>query len=878
MKTIGVVLCGFLGVVVLGSRAVGAEPQPPAQERGEPKLTIVNVASHCDWSWNHTRAWHEDRYAEMIRAYLGIMRQDPKFVWQLETVNEQLLPFLAKAERNWPELIDELWKGIQDGRIEVINAYSNPRLSEVYPELFVRSLVLGKEYFQRHAPGVKQEVFEVSDLMCGTSQTPQILAQAGYRYFMFTRPVSQQAVFWRRGLDGTRMLNCKDVYGYPELQGKPGATFPGIQPVPVWRYAIGTDDMSPDPAAIAKILAEDPKNRVLSTIRRFFQECEKYSDQLTELSGSLDSCNHYNMAGMHGNANIHTQNNQNEDFLLSLEKAQAVAAMLGRSGYDQPADELWREALSCTGHAIEWSWKEDYAERMAQGRHTREKARRYLEDALCAVGSAIPFATQHGTPLVVFNLHSWPVSGPVQVAIDNGAEGLVLRDSEGKVVPLQWLGEDTERGPQVAFSADHVPALGFKTYYVSRAAEGGLAKTPAKVGSPKIENELYRITAAANGRLEVFDKTRNTVLGAPQVGGLGDVVIYDLPPSIDSWVHNGPAGQRRDWLPAMDRCQVTEGPVFSSLRIPGTIGPHAITREVRLWHNSPRIEFGVECDTQQQDNAILCIRFPVGVTGNVVAGIPFGVESRDNLDKEPFRCEMFAAGFPEGYDGTRWTDVSTAESGYTFICPPGMHTGYAFKKADQSLEFILNRFQPMPKDYFARAALSVEGKGHNQWWCALLPHAGTWREAGSYRHALEQHVPLLAWSTARGLGRSGASLMVELNKPDRPQRDGAAPVAIGAEGSASLVEVLPANVVLSSLRLVHSGKPGGASEYELRLYETAGRASDVVIRLARPVATAERTNFLGEAAGESGGVQIAGNELRLHVEPWKIVTLRIKDR
>ena len=96
------------------------------------------------------------------------------------------------------------------------------------------------------------------------------------------------------------MLSCKDVYGYPEMQGKPGLAFPGINPVPVWRYAIGCDDMPPTQAIVDQALAGDPNKKILSTMLRFFQECEKYSGQITELSGSLDSCNYYTMAGLHG--------------------------------------------------------------------------------------------------------------------------------------------------------------------------------------------------------------------------------------------------------------------------------------------------------------------------------------------------------------------------------------------------------------------------------------------------------------------------------------------------------------------------------------------------------------------------------------------------
>ena len=585
-------LLAAASLLIASGLAGATAPNRAATAAVEPELTIVNVASHCDWSWGHTRAWHENRYADMIHDYLMLMRANPKLVWQLETVNEQLQPFLDKAARQWPELIDEFWQRVRQGRIEVVCGYSNPRLSEVYPELFVRSLVLGKEYFRRRVPTIRQPVLEVPDLMCGTSQVPQILKLADYRYFMFTRPVSQQVVFWRKGLDGTRILCCKDVYGYPELQGKPGAAFPGINPLPVWRYAIGCDDMPPTPATVAEATAGDPKRRVLATMLRFFQECEKYSGQITELSGPLDSCNYYTAAGLHGGANIHTQHNQNEDLLLTLEKAQAMAAMLGRSFVREPVDGLWQDVLSCTGHAIEWCWKEDYAERMAKGRHTREKARRFLEEALAAIAGSVPLSPGHGSPLLVFNFHEWPVSGPVEFAVDDGIEGLTLSDVDDHDVPLQFVAEDAESGPRTAFNAAAVPACGFKTFYLRRAKSGGLKASKSEDISkqntskaPTIENEFYRISVRSDGRLHVFDKGRGTTLGSPQTGGFGDLVVYDMPPSGDTWLHVGPPGHRRDWRPAVDRCQTVQGPVFASLLIPGTIGAHAITREVRLWRN-----------------------------------------------------------------------------------------------------------------------------------------------------------------------------------------------------------------------------------------------------------------------------------------------------
>ncbi len=636
--------------------------------------------------------------------------------------------------------------------------------------------------------------------------------------------------------------------------------------------------MPPTQAMVDQAQAGDPNKRMLASMLRFFQECEKYSGEITELSGPLDSCNNYTMAGMHGNQNIHTLNNRNEDLLLSLEKAQAMAAMLDRPFHDVPVDTLWQDVLSSTGHAIEWCWKEDYAERMAQGRHARAEAGRFLEDALCAIAGGIPFEPSRGTPLVVFNFHGWPISGPVEFAVDGGVEGLVLTDGAGGKVPLQLMAEDAESSPRAAFNATAVPACGFRTYYVSRTKDAGpAASNNGKTAAPAIENEFYRITARSDGRLEVFDKTRGVVLGSPQTGGLGDLAIYDMPRPCDTWLEIGPPGKRRDWQPAVARCRVAQGPAFASLTIPGKIGGHAIAREVRLWRGSQRIEFGVDLNTAQRDDGILCIRFPIGLSGKVVAGIPFGVESRDNLEKEPFRGESFATGFPEGYDATRWTDVSSPQFGYTFICPPGMHTGYAFKKGDQSIEFVLNCFRPLPKDVFARAATSIEGIGHHHWWCALAPHAGTWSDAKSYRQAMEQHVPLLAWTPAYGLGRGGAAATAEQNRPDRPQQDVQSQNGIHPQAVASLVEVTPGNVVLSAMRLVRSAKPGERPLIEMRLYESTGQAADVAIRLARPAVSAEQTNFLGEAMPHGSKLQIVGNEIRFRIEPWKIVTLRVRD-
>jgi len=867
--------------------------------------TIVTTAAHCDWTWGHSRQWHEDRYAEIIRDVLLLMREHPGYVWQLENENEELAPFLAKAREEWPGMEDEFWRRVREGRIEVIVAISNPRISEVYPETFVRNLILGKQYFRRHAPGIRQEVYHAVDLMCGHSQVPQLLMQAEYRYFMFSRPVREKRAFWRVGLDGTRMLSVCQHYSFE------GPAVGGVK-----LRSVSGDDLLPSAELAREAETWDPKTRLLSTSARYFHELESGGAAIPEMRGVLDSLEAHSEGGLHGNRNLYVGCSRNEDLLLCLEKAQVMASTLGNSVPAQVMDGRWHDVLSCTGHAILFSFKNDYDERWAKVRQTRQEAERALADTLAAVTRGIRFETTAGSPLVVFNFHAWPVTGPVEFALNGDTTAAVLHNASGGVVPMQTV---VDKGAldagRAVFIARDVPACGYKTFYLSRSdakASGqnwsrgrglsqlsrrlcgakmglspsrppmgcrptgdirfvGLAKAPrqpeVKAASGPVENDHYRVWLEADGQVAIVDKKSGMALGSDRHGGLGDLVFYDVPNSGD-WQAVGPLGECHGWKLQAGRCHSVEGPVFASVRAEGTIGLHKLTREILLWRGCRRIEYLVEIDAQP-GSGVFCIRYPLGLEGGrVFAGIPFGAEPRENLGKEPFRGEYFETGYPHGFYATRWTDVSTSDRGDTFVCPAGMLTGYAYnRRGDGAIEFILHRLWPMPESthWSSECHPSTTGAGRNRWRCALVPHEGTWREAATYRDALQQHVPLVAFSPGAGLGQG----RIGTEQPTAGSR---------LDEQASFARIEPAGVVLSALRVVDPPGDGKEPSWELRLYETLGRQADVVVRLGCPIQNAHRTNLLGEPATEPGKIDVDGQELRFRIRPWKIVTLRVTPR
>jgi len=372
-----------------------------------------------------------------------------------------------------------------------------------------------------------------------------------------------------------------------------------------------------------------------------------------------------------------------------------------------------------------------------------------------------------------------------------------------------------------------------------------------------VETDRYRARLLPDGTLEIVDRDRNAVLGSPKVGGLGDVVLYDAPKPTD-WEINGPLGPRHAWDASQQEFQYLEGPVHASLVAKGTFGPHRAVREVRFTRGSRRIDYFVQIDAAD-GNGVFCIRFPTGLPGRVFAGIPFGAEPRENFAAEPFRGEYFVKGYPDGYHATRWTDLSTSDFGYTLVCPPGAPTGYFYKASDQAPEFMLLRVRPMPQGGWNQVHPFMQGKGHHAWRCALVPHRGTWREAASYRDAMESHAPLTA-------------VLPSSDGPGSPAKKKAL-AAPCLDDAGSLIQVTPANVVLSAMRLVESPDPQAAS-WELRLYETAGQAADVTLRLARPVQGVRETNFLGESSAGAGKIEASGRQIRFQLKPWKIVTLR----
>jgi alpha-mannosidase len=127
---------------------------------------------------------------------------------------------------------------------------------------------------------------------------------------------------------------------------------------------------------------------------------------------------------------------------------------------------------------------------------------------------------------------------------------------------------------------------------------------------------------------------------------------------------------------------------------------------------------------------------------------------------------------------------------------------------------------------------------------ALLPHDGDWRDAGTYRAALDFNNPLITRKAAAHTGKL-------------PKRWG-------------LIHLDPPNVVLSAF------KPSEQDGAIIRVYEAAGKAtSGATIKLNATLDSAWEANLMEDPGSK---LESPRDTIRFDLHPFEIKTFKIKLR
>ncbi len=819
--------------------------------------------SHSDWAWTYTREWHEERYALVFWDVLEIMREDPSFRWFFDTENEQLAPF---RERH-PELMAELAERIAEGRIGVSGGtICDPHPHRIGGETFIRNMTMGREYFGAQFPGVDLSVLVLNDVIFGHSQLPQLARKAGYDYYRAWRPgeaLDQKGIprhFQFRGLDGTTVLTSRGIYGgtywgFPaDFQDDWDGAITKLadeihdsilmSPAKVGWWSHGMDDGRPlmdmhekpvDMVAFRDIFnAREPAELVFGTPLECFKELERHVDDIPEVEGPLDPVGWSYWYGQLGNDSLRTWRCVADETIVAAETWQTLDCVFGRSYPSRHIDRLWRLLLKTCPHATLWLFEDDYQELLGDVKAVARDANALIAPAL------MKKAQRAGTPgpgqrVVLFNdlacareetveFHkAFPARGTVDVSV---------LAPDGTAVPHQLLDveryeDHTLKEATVAVAAS-VPAVGYTALAVDEAKGEAEAPADTPVDSFTVTSATSTLTFAEGRLVALVDARTGDAYEAPD--SLRFFEIEDTGP-----YHYGPVRNVVDVCESTCRL-VADGSLLAKVEAEAGIGDHRVEQEVVLHKGSGLLDFTTAIDSAGGDG-FFRTHFALPFAGEMVADIPFGVESRD-LSQEPYgSLERMRE---DVFWGSGWAAYGDGARGCALLIGSGMQ-GFAFD-ADQRVlsHTLLKTITHLRDDWERHETRLREGKGRHIFRYALLPFTGDWRSAGIAQRSL-------AWRR-----------QVRVVKPHGPA--GPAPC------SHSWLRVEPDSVILSALHR-------DGDQHVLRIFETHGVETETSIRLPfEPLSIAE-TDFNGNEVDRE--IEVDGATVSTVLRPWEIVTLRV---
>lgn len=773
------------------------------------KATLHMIGNaHIDpvWLWQ----WPEGRQEVLatFRSALDRMNEYDDFCFTASSA-----AFYEWVEQADPAMFDEIRVRVAEGRWEIAGGWwIEPDCNLPGGESFARQALYAQRYF-REKFGITARVGYNVDSFGHHAALPQLLKKSGLDYYVFMRPGPHEMglpgrLFWWEADDGSRVLAFRIAFEYgsgPDDIEAHVRRCAGEIKAPLDEflcfYGVGNHGGGPTIRNIEHIrrLAADPglPRLAFSTTRRFFESVQARNGRLPVVHHDLQ---HHASGCYAAHSGVKRWNRRAENALLRAEKWAAVAGRAGSPGYAYPAElaHAWKTVLFNQFHDVLAGTSLEDAYEDAQNTYGEALAiaDRTVHAAVQSIAWRLHVPVEDGVrPLLVFNPHAWPARLPVEMEVGGLQDGDGLAtygDGHGdgaRTVPMQRVqSRATASGrSRIAFVAE-VPPLGYRLFKIVPAAPAEPA--PLQATPRSLENDRFRLTFDPDaGTLSgLYDKQAGVeVLAGP---GARPVVLDD---PGDTWGHNlfrfGPeVGAFR-----AERLRVTEcGPVKAVLRVASTYGASRLVQDFTLYRDLDRIDVHVAVEWHEHFKA-LKLRFPLNVKHmKVTHEIPYGhIERSADGTEEVFQGWVDVSGTSRDRevdyglsllnDGKHSVDVNVRDIGLTVLRSP-----------------IYAHHIPVQPDAERDYAFIDQGVQHFTY--SLYPHAGSWEQVATVRHAAELNQGPLALPAAF-----------------RPHG------SLPPEGSFLAVDA--GDVVVTALKKAEDG-----DDLIVRAYETAGRATRAAIR------------------------------------------------
>ncbi|HUT32738.1 MAG TPA: glycoside hydrolase family 38 C-terminal domain-containing protein [Planctomycetota bacterium] len=779
-------------------------------------ITVHMIGNaHIDpvWLWRAEEGFQVVR--ETCRSALERMEETPGFTFCRSSA--ATCQWLEERE---PELFEQIRQRVAEGRWCIVGGWwEQPDCNIPCGESFVRQALYGKRYFQQKF-GVDVRVGYNVDSFGHAGTLPQILKKCGLDTYVFFRPGPHEktlpaGLFLWQAPDGSQVLACRPPHHYccgpdeiaERIRQAADQAPLGLGHVMCF-YGVGDHGGGPTKANIASILqvAADPEgpNAIFSTPQRFFEAVEGERGRLPVVADELQ---HHARGCYTVVSDIKRMNHECEELLLVAERFAAIAtAAFGAEPQQPTLSKAWETVLFHQFHDVlaGTSIPEAYDDAWPLLDEVRGTAMRIITESLEEWGRHID-TTRGASPITFFNPLGFDREDVIELEPQEDAPKLALFDEQFNEVPVQRV------EGHVVFRT-RLRSLGFACYHLStehepQPAASGLVATPTSIENGLVAIELDPKTG---GLLALRDKRQTSPLGplgplspleekgpkgrkGPKgqerrnlLAGPGAALVV-LRDASDTWSH-GVAAFRDEigrFEPVGPPEIVEKGPVRAAIRVRSRWGDSTAEQTFYLYDAMARIDVCLVVDWHER-HKMLKLAFPTAIETPVATfAVPYGCITRPtNGEEEPVQrwidLSGTVGGQPAGLalinDGKYGADVLGSEMRlsllrspiYAFHDPRKPEPGVEYQYTDQGEHVIRYR---------------------------LVPHGGSWHDAGVVREAQSLNVPVFYRF--------------------EDVQDG----TISSYGSA--VELKPDNLLLTVLKKAEEG-----DGLVVRFVETAGRATE----------------------------------------------------
>lgn len=713
-----------------------------------------------------------------------------------------------------PEMFEEIKTRVKEGRWAVVGGmWVQPDCNIPSGEAFCRHFLYSQKFFKENFGFAVKTGYNV-DSFGHNGMLPQLLKKAGIDNYVYHRPDNNtekpnlpfESLHYWQSPDGSviKAFRIPDGYGGDVFEERlENHYYNKNQPMMVF---IGVGNHGGGPSKVHLQHAEELIAKggfKYGTPDEYFENTD-----IENIPWVKEDLQHHASGCYSANSKIKEANRRAETELVTAEKLDVLAnALTGSSLHGELLEAGWERVMFNQFHDIlaGCSIKEAYTDAHNAFGYAREtaldintfaaqriswriKTTDFLDSDISEMRGRMWYKKGEGSPMVMFNPHSFPVKSIAQFG--NQWISKVL-DSEGNKVPHQLVRASYTDGDHIykcIFEAD-VPAYGYAVYYIyhdrdddeifdKKTYDTDLIATDSTLENSKVKITFSKETGAVSSYVL---KKSNTEFAA---GELGKAVVCD-DFANDTWGHkiydyNIEIGSFANGTLEL----VEKGPIRATVKSVVRYGNSVLKRYYSLYNNSEKLTVRTVLDFDEEYKSVK-LSFKANIDDpQVTYSMPYGFITKEaNGQEEP--CHAWCDVHNEKGIGLALLNTSK----YSF-CSIGNDLRMMIARGCAYLDHYAQRFRDGEMEFL--------DKGEQEFTYEIVPHI----EAANSE-----------------LFKSAEVLNNPLQTHQETHHDGELPQVYGG------LEVNKGNIVVTAIKSAEDG-----NGFILRIIETDGKPTMATIK------------------------------------------------